>query len=313
MRFGPLRFRPIAKPRVWGGRRLEALLGRELPGSDPVGESWDLVDLPEGQSEVVGGPLAGATLHELVVRHPHEILGRAALARGRFPLLIKALDAHRMLSVQVHPDGEAVRRMGGAARPKTEAWFVVHADPGATLYAGVREGTTREAFAAALEEGKVEALLHRIAVAPGMALLLEAGTVHALGAGIVLIEVQQASDTTYRVHDWGRMGLDGRPRELHVEQALESIRFDRPPPAPARRGRVSCNAFVAAWRRDAGRSAEAPADVPRVLIATSDGALTDAQGRSEPLRAGDAVLLPAACGAVAVEGADYVRVELPAG
>lgn len=228
-----LEFEPLLKTTVWGGRRLGELLGKPFSGEEPVGESWEVVDLPDDRSIVRGGPFGGASLSDLREQRREELLGGAPLLGGRFPLLIKFIDAQRTLSVQVHPDEAACARIGAGARPKTEAWYVIDRDPGAALYVGLQPGVDREAFARAIRDGDVASLLHRMPVDPGDFAFLPAGTVHAIGEGIVLAEVQQASDTTYRVFDWNRVGLDGRPRQLHVEQALEATSYDRVgPPEP---------------------------------------------------------------------------------
>jgi mannose-6-phosphate isomerase len=222
-----LRFEPICKPAIWGGRELERLFGRRLPEGVPVGESWEIVDLPGERSAVVDGPLAGATLADLRRDRRDELLGPVGLLEGRFPLLLKFIDARRTLSVQVHPDAAACRRLGGGARSKTEAWYVIDREPGAALYVGLREGVDRPRLERSLAAGDVERCLVRVAVEPGDFVHLPAGTVHAIGGGVVLAEVQQSSDTTYRLFDWNRVGLDGKPRTLHVDQALDSIDFSR--------------------------------------------------------------------------------------
>lgn len=314
---GPLRFVPRPRPFVWGGRRLEAVLGRRLPPDTDIGESWDLVDLPGESSVVAPGPFAGrwtgARLSDLVRTRTDAVLGAARPGPdGGFPLLVKLIDAHRMLSVQVHPDASTAAAQGGGARPKDETWFVLHAAAEARLFAGLRPGVgpaeLRRALAQASASGagpddqgaaELIGLLERHRPRPGDVLLIEAGTVHCLGADVILVEVQQPSDTTWRLHDWGR----GRP--LHVEQAISAIHWDRPPPRPAPGGAVECSAFSAGWRRGGGD--EPPSDRARVLVATSPGSLV-CGGVREPLAAGDTVLLPAACPAVAIEAADHVRV-----
>jgi len=222
---GVLRFEPLLKELVWGGRRLGTVLDKPLPTWAPYGESWELVDLPEDQSRVVGGELDGVTLGELRRGWPTELLGPAPLLDGRFPLLCKLIDAHQTLSVQVHPPSDAAARLGGGARPKTEAWYIVDRTPGAVLHIGLEDDVTPQLFQRALREGFVADLLHQVPVHPGEFYFLPAGTLHAIGAGILLAEVQQASDTTYRVFDWHRTGLDGKPRQLHLEQALASIDY----------------------------------------------------------------------------------------
>lgn len=224
----PLTFEPILKERPWGGRRLAAL-GKHLPGPGRYGESWELCDLPGDVSLVAEGPLRGTSLAELRASRAAELLGPAALDGGSFPLLVKYIDAAEKLSVQVHPPAEAAARLGG--RPKSEAWLVLEAEPQALLYVGLREGCGAREYEAALGEGRIEDLLRPLPVRPGLLVPVPPGTVHAIGAGVLLAEVQQPSDTTYRVHDWGRVGLDGRPRRLHLEEAWQSLRFEsRPSP-----------------------------------------------------------------------------------
>jgi mannose-6-phosphate isomerase len=227
----PLAFRPRLHERPWGGRRLAAY-GKDLPAQTAIGESWELVDREGEQSVVLDGALAGRTLHELWTGPERPALFGARAARGgsRFPLLVKLLDCTATLSVQVHPPAEVAPDLGG--EPKTEMWYLLDADPGAHLFAGLRAGVTREAFEHRLRDGgDVSGLLHRVPVAPGDVMLVPSGRVHALGAGCLVVEVQQNSDTTYRVFDWSRPGLDGEPRELHVPESLASIDWDDVEPA----------------------------------------------------------------------------------
>jgi mannose-6-phosphate isomerase len=209
--------------RIWGGRRLESHLGKKLPPQKAIGESWEIVDRPEAQSIVCNGPLRGKTLHELWTEHRKEIFGSVP-DTPRFPLLLKLLDAHEKLSLQVHPPDGVASRLGG--EPKTEFWYVVSADPGAELYLGFKESTTRSQFENALRDGTAADHVHKIPVKPGDAVFLPAGRFHALGAGNLLIEIQQNSDSTYRVFDWNRMDNEGKPRQLHIENALQCIDFD---------------------------------------------------------------------------------------
>jgi mannose-6-phosphate isomerase len=208
--------------RVWGGRRLESEFGKQLPPQRPIGESWEIVDRPEAQSIVRNGPLRGENLHELWTQYRAEIFGDVADS-PRFPLLLKLLDAHDKLSLQVHPPKKLADRLGG--EPKTEFWYIAAADPGAELYLGFRESITRDQFEKALREGTAADHVHKIRVEPGDAVFLPAGRVHALGAGNLLIEIQQNSDTTYRVFDWNRVDDKGKERQLHVDQALQCIDF----------------------------------------------------------------------------------------
>lgn len=245
--FYPLLLQPRFKERVWGGRRLAELYGKPLPAGVRIGESWEVTDRPGDVSVIRNGPWTGRDLRWLMEQHREGLLGGAADMGGRFPLLVKILDARELLSVQVHPPAEVAEQLGG--EPKTELWYVTEADPGAVIYVGLRRGVTREWFEQRLQEGRVAECIHRFAVRAGDAVFLPSGRLHALGAGIVLFEIQENSDTTYRVYDWDRPGLDGRPRELHVREALASIRFDDVEPGPlpetwVPRGRGQCRDLV---------------------------------------------------------------------
>jgi mannose-6-phosphate isomerase len=225
----PLSFEPLFMERVWGGRRLASLFGKSLPEGAVIGESWELVDRPGEAESVVaaGSDFAGQTVGSLWRSSRRaDLFGTAALRVGeRFPLLIKLLDCEDTLSVQVHPPASVAPSLGG--EPKTEMWIIVDAAPGAHLFTGLRRGVTREAFEQALKTGEdVSAMLYRHDVKAGDVMFLPSGRVHAIGAGNVIVEVQQNSDTTYRVFDFGRPGLDGRMRELHVPQSLASIDWD---------------------------------------------------------------------------------------
>jgi mannose-6-phosphate isomerase len=220
----PLTFQPILKERVWGGRNLERLYGKPLPPDRPIGESWEITDRPEGVSLVANGPLAGRTLRWLMEQHRQDILGAQAATSGPFPLLVKILDAQETLSVQVHPPPAVAARLGG--EPKTEMWFITDATPQAELFVGLKPGVARAEFERRIRDGTVAEALHHVPVRAGDAMFLPSGRLHAIGAGNVLFEIQQNSDTTYRVFDWNRAGLDGKPRELHVAQSLASIDFN---------------------------------------------------------------------------------------
>jgi mannose-6-phosphate isomerase len=220
----PLTFQPIFMERMWGGRRLESEFGKRLPLHKRVGESWEIVDRPEAESVVMNGPLKGKTLHELWMQHRELIFGDVP-DFPRFPLLIKILDAREKLSLQVHPPKKIAAKLGG--EPKTEFWYVVAADPAAELYVGFRTSITRNQFEKVLRDGTAADHVQKIQVKPGDAVFLPAGRFHAVGAGILLIEIQQNSDTTYRVFDWNRIEpTTGKPRALHIEQALASINFN---------------------------------------------------------------------------------------
>ena len=227
----PLTFQPIFKDRVWGGRKLEQLYGKALPPGVPIGESWEITDRPEGVSVITNGPLAGRDLRWLMENHAAELLGESQPCAGRFPLLVKILDAQEKLSLQVHPPAHKAAELRGD--PKTEMWYVADATPDADLFVGLRRGATREEFERRIQDGSVAECFHRIPVKRGDSMFLPSGRVHALGAGNLIFEIQQNSDTTYRVFDWNRVGLDGKPRELHIAQALASIDFEDFEPALA--------------------------------------------------------------------------------
>jgi mannose-6-phosphate isomerase len=209
--------------RVWGGHRITGELARGPASPALIGESWELVDREDAQSVVALGPLAGRTLHELWRDHRTELLGPGVPDAPRFPLLAKILDARETLSVQVHPPAAIANRLGG--EPKTEMWYLLDATPGACVYAGFKKGVGKPEFERALEAGTVESLLHRIPVRKGDSIFIPSGRCHAIGAGCLIVEIQQNSDTTYRVFDWNRVGLDGKPRQLHVAESLASIDF----------------------------------------------------------------------------------------
>lgn len=220
----PLTFRPIFKERIWGGRKLQQLYEKALPPSVPIGESWEISDRPGDVSVIANGPLEGRTLRWLMENHAADLLGTAKPIKGRFPLLIKILDAEEILSVQVHPPAAQAQELGG--EPKTELWYVVDAHPMAELYVGLKSETTRAAFERRVDAGTVADCLHRVRVKPGDAMFLPSGRVHAIGGGVVIFEVQQNSDTTYRVFDWNRTDATGKPRDLHRRESLASIDFN---------------------------------------------------------------------------------------
>jgi len=218
----PLTFEPIFMERMWGGRRLESEFGKKLPPNTRIGESWEIVDRLEAQSVVVNRPLKGKTLHELWLQNRHDIFGDVP-ETPRFPLLIKLLDAQEKLSLQAHPPEQVAAKLGG--EPKTEFWYVAAADPGAELFLGFRNLITREQFKRALDKGTVEECVQKTRAKAGDAMFLPGGRLHAVGGGNLLVEIQQNSDTTYRVFDWNRVAATGKARQLHVDQALQCINF----------------------------------------------------------------------------------------
>ncbi len=220
----PLTFQPIFKERIWGGRNLERLYHKPLPPEVPIGESWEISDRPGDASVIANGPLAGKDLRWLMEHHAAELLGSAKPPGTRFPILVKIINAEDKLSLQVHPPAAIAASLGG--EPKTEMWYIADATPEAWLFAGLKRGTTRQEFERKLQAGAVADCFHRIPVKAGDVMFLPSGRVHAIGAGLVIFEIQQNSDTTYRVFDWNRMGLDGKPRELHLRHSLDSIDFN---------------------------------------------------------------------------------------
>lgn len=292
----PLQSAPVFKERIWGGRKLEEVFGKELPPGQRIGESWEIADLPEGQSRIANGPLRGLTMGEVVRGHTQELAGTREFP-ARFPLLVKFLDAEDVLSVQVHPDRETCRRMG-TGDPKTECWYVIRAEPGAVIYKGFKKTITRERFAQAIRDGTAADLLAAVPAKPGQCHFIPAGTVHSLGAGLLVAEVQTPSDTTYRVFDWNRVDDSGKPRTLHIAEALESIHFDVTPdklPVTTVGRLVDSEHFkVDKGHQATGGEQFLARGCLRVLIFLSGGgAILSREAEPVEFRAGDCVVIPA--------------------
>jgi len=219
-----LTFQPIYQERVWGGQALGEVFGRRLPGGQPIGESWEIVDRPEAQSVVAAGPLAGRTLRMLVAGQGPDLMGPDWPQARPFPLLVKWLDCRERLSLQVHPPAAVAAELAGEA--KTENWYIAESAHGAQLIVGLKAGVSRAQFEQALAAGTVEECVRRFPVAVGDSVLVRSGELHAIDGGSLILEIQQNSDTTYRVHDWGRTGLDGKPRALQIEQSLRAINWN---------------------------------------------------------------------------------------
>ncbi len=217
----PIYFKPIYQERVWGGRNLEEALGRKLPKGEVIGESWDVVDRPEAMSVIDKGDFAGKSLRELIEDRPEEIMGEGYDSSRPFPILVKWLDCSDRLSLQVHPPAEVAPALGG--EPKTENWYIADCRPDASLIVGLKNGVTQDEFKRRLGEGTLEECVHRFPVSSGESILVESGRIHAIDAGNLILEIQQNSDTTYRVYDWGRVGLDGSPQQVHLEESLKCI------------------------------------------------------------------------------------------
>ncbi len=278
----PITFHPLYMERIWGGRELERVYARELP--DPIlpyGESWEIVDREEAQSVVCDGRFAGKTLNELWTQHREEVFGDGFPDSKHFPILIKILDARDDLSIQVHPPANVAAQLGG--EPKTEMWFIADCNPGAKLYVGLKSGVTRSDFESAITNGTVADCVHAITPESGSSIFIESGRLHAIGAGFLIHEIQQNSDTTYRVFDWNRLGLDNKPRELHVAESLASIDFhDFEPTMDVPNGErlASCEYFKTDLKKvTVGKSISNPCSDQFSIISIVDGALKSASGK----------------------------------
>jgi len=310
-----LRFNPIYQTRVWGGRALETALGRKLPRVDPIGESWEVVDRPEAQSVVASGLVAGQSLRFVIERHGSDVMGPGWPAGRPFPILVKWLDCRERLSLQVHPPAAVAGELRG--EPKTENWYIASTSPGSRLIVGLRRGVTRERFAAAAAAGSLDECLHSFGVAVGDSILVRSGQVHAIDAGNLILEIQQNSDTTYRVHDWGRVGLDGRPREMHLEQSLRSIDWNDFEPAPLRAASTSgviaeCREFrirrvvLGPGQRWHFPSGEGPRLLSVVSGSLEAGSAAAGSSPSVRLERGDTVLAPHAGAFTFSAGSDVI-------
>jgi mannose-6-phosphate isomerase len=323
----PLKFRPRLVEKMWGGRKLQTVLGKSIPEGKQIGESWELFDFPPGavessqdwvSSELANGPLAGRTLHWLVQHHRDELLGPVPLSgrEGQFPILIKFLDAREDLSLQVHPD-RAYADANPHAHLKSEAWYVLQRDPGSRVLNGLKPGVTRQQFQAAIDRGDVNRLIKSIDAQEGDCFYLPSGTVHALGHGLLVAEVQTPSDTTFRVFDFNRVDpTTGKPRTLHVEQALQCIDFSSEGTEPLSAGpdpRLVSSPYFHLDRTcvNAGGTQRLDRAGPSVLIVV-DGSL-ELDG---PISAGrgEVVLVPASLRAPAVRtdsGCVFLEVTFP--
>lgn len=288
-----IRFEPLYMERVWGGRNLESFLGRKLPADRVIGESWEIVDREEAQSRVESGTM---TLRELIASDPEGIMGPGWPAERAFPILVKWLDCQERLSLQVHPPAGVAPALGG--EPKTENWYIAKSAPGAGLLVGLVAGVTRAQFEKALQDQTLETCVHRCEVSAGDSILVESGRIHAIDAGNVILEIQQNSDTTYRVYDWGRVGLDGKPREMHVEQSMRSIDFEDFEPEVLRCSETdaelaACSEFrIRKWVLTSEQSElQLPAQEDVRLLHVVEGEVRD-QETGAVARKGDNVLLP---------------------
>ena len=308
----PLRFEPIYQYRPWGGRRLLNLLNAPLPGEGPIGEAWVLSDRDDQQSVVANGPLKGHSIRELMEQCPERLMGSPSHQSRRFPLLLKFLDAHEMLSVQVHPADRDKEFLPPGENGKTEAWAVVEASRKSRIYAGLKPGITKEILERAVRTGSVVEDLAWFAPKAGDAVFTPAGTVHALGGDVVVFEIQQNSDVTFRLYDWGHIDANtGKLRDLQIGEALACIEFGRSSGAglvqpvvesatPVRRESLfNCAAFEVCRLRGSSVFTVGVAKLPRVLVCIKGAGQLDHNGESFSVTRGEVFLLPATVGACA--------------
>lgn len=310
----PLRFNPIFRRYLWGGRRLASELGKAI-GDQTCAESWEVVDRPEANSVVAFGPHSGKTLHEMLTEFGPQILGAKVhqqinqpdlpeRLRGRFPLLLKFLDACKTLSVQVHPNDAAGMQKEVPDLGKTEAWYVMDAAPGSLLYSGLRQGIDREQLATAIESKTTNEALHQFQPQPGDCVFVPAGTVHAIGEGLLIAEIQQCSDTTYRLFDWNRTDKDGNERDLHIDQALAVADYQRGPVSaqpmvktddPRCVELVRCDKFlIRRWTLNDGSDVKiAMNDCFRLLMVVQGAIGVAGDPANEKLVKGQSMLVPA--------------------
>jgi mannose-6-phosphate isomerase len=314
-RLHPLHLRASLHETIWGGQNLARYAGKVLPPGAKIGESWET----ETGNLVINSPYQGRSLGDLVAELGEALLGSQTLAifGPRFPLLAKFIDAQDKLSVQVHPNDEYARQHEGGKLGKTEAWYILHADPGSALIHGLRRAATREEVRQAIADVTLESLVHEEPVQAGDVVFVPAGTVHAIGAGIILYELQEYSDVTYRQYDYGRLTAEGKPRELHVEKALDVMHYEPTPthkvqPVVLKNGArhtlhrclVACRYFVLEELAFQGSLSDATNPTSCQILSLLDGACALSAGHDEPLALskGDTVALPAALGAYQLTG-----------
>ncbi len=295
MQLYPLKFKPIYKKRIWGGQKLKDFFGKDLGEGEKIGESWELADLPEDKSVISNGQFAGQTLNSIIEKYPEEITDDENFTLP-FPLLIKFLDAQDILSVQVHPDEQTCRRMD-KGEPKTECWYIIDAEPGAVIYKGLKKGTSKEQFAKAIKKGSVAELLEKVSVRAGQCHFLPAGTAHSIGAGLLIAEIQTPSDTTYRIFDFNRIDDAGRARDLHIEEALESIHFDASGDnlSVTTAGRLVDCEYFKVDKGTQGKGSEvllSPQKMKTLIIVSGFGSIIGTDGFGVEFKAGECLLVP---------------------
>lgn len=307
----PFRFEPIFRQYIWGGRRLGEQLGKSIGGEGRYAESWDVVDHGSDQSIISNGPLVGQSLAKIGMSYGNDLY-RSGGRYDRFPLLLKYLDCNRVLSVQVHPDDAYAQQMSPPDFGKTEAWYILSADPGSVIYAGLNEGVGPDDLRDACTSGQAENVLHKLHPKAGDCVFIPAGTVHALGSGLLVAEIQQSSDTTFRLFDWNRVDDNGQSRPLHLDQAIEVTNYDRGPvrfqtPQPLESAGaerlVDCDKFL--MDRFAGTSETRIGGDGRFHILTVVMGKTQIRCADQPameLSLGETTLLPASVGAITLTG-----------
>jgi len=326
IRLYPLVLEPIFKYRIWGGRRLEQILEKRLPPDEPIGESWEASCRGDDNNVIRNGKLAGTTLADVLKAHREALIGPSFPGETNFALLNKFIDANELLSVQVHPNEKGAAGIDGA-EAKTEAWYIIQADPGATLIKGLKAGVTRESFTEAIHNNTVPETLNSIPVSSGDMVFVPAGCVHAMGKGLVICEIQQNSDTTFRVYDWGRIGQDGKPRQLHIEQALRSINFDdrspdTVPPVTMAKGNnrytylIACPYFAvqALTLKEASEESTGGRRFESLMIVEGSGTILTGNGNETSISLGDSVLMPACMGDYTIEPRNHcvvIRIFVP--
>jgi mannose-6-phosphate isomerase len=305
----PILFEPIYQYRPWGGRRLAKVLKTPLPGSGPIGEAWILSDRDDFQSVVANGPLKGQTIRKLLKESKEQVLGKFVGDFDRFPLLLKFLDAHELLSVQVHPSEANAELLPAGETAKSEAWVVLEAGKDSRIYAGLKPGTTKENIFTALSNGTVEQHLASFTPQSGDSIFIPAGAVHSMGDDVVVFEIQQNSDVTYRLYDWNRIDAKtGCTRELQIEKALVCIDFEQgaigpispqlEDKMPARRELLAKCEHFGLWRVEADSMfIVGVVETPRILVCLTGEAQVEHEGKSYPIGKGDVMLLPAVVGA----------------
>lgn len=308
----PLVFQPTFRDYLWGGRRLGTVLRKPIPEEGPIAESWEVVDHGEDQSIVANGPLRGQSLNALIGQFPRHLFG-GKFPFPSFPLLFKFLDANRDLSIQVHPDDTQGATLDPPDLGKTEAWYILDAEPGAKVYVGLKEGVSRSDLESAVENDDVVSCMHVIEPRPGDCLFIPARTVHALGKGLLVAEIQQASNTTFRLFDWNRTGPDGQPRALHIDQSLATIDYDRGPIQPQQpqatadpdvERLVVCDKFALdRWRLE-GEKRVGDGQGFHIVAVLEGEIITAHPELPGPLVKGSTFLLPAACGPLAIRSQD---------